>query len=97
MTTYSKIYEYLESTLNNRAHILPTDSGGWYLVGHGSHLSGISGPLKALILDQVPEGAQVLNMWLWLFNGGMRFTYSTPNGSLFTTDLIPGHFDEDFA
>jgi len=97
MTTYSKIYEYLEFTPNKRAHILPTDSGGWYLVGLGSHLSGISGPLKALIMDQVPEGAQVLNMWLWLFNGNMRFTYSTPNGSLFTVDLIPGHFEEGFA
>jgi len=97
MTTYSKIYEYLEATSGNLAHILPTDSGGWYLVGHGSHLNGISDPLKALILDQVPEGTQVFNMWLWLFNGKIRFSYSIPNGSLFTTDLIPGHFYEDFA
>jgi len=94
MTTYSKIYECLESTSGKRAHILPTDSGGWYLGGPNSRLSGISGPLKALILDQVPEGTQVVNMWLWLFNGKMRFSYSVANGSLFTTDLIPGHFEE---
>ncbi len=94
MTTYSKIYEYLESTPNKRAHILPTDSGGWYLGGQNSLLSGISGPLKSLILDQVPDGAQVVNLWLWLFNGKMRFSYSIPNGSLFTVDLIPGHFEE---
>ncbi len=94
MTTYSKIYEYLELIPNKRAHILPTDSGGWYLGGPDSHLIGISGPLKTLIMDQVPDGAQVFTMWLWLFNGKMRFSYSTPNGSLFTVDLIPGHFEE---
>jgi len=92
MTTYSKIYEYLESTPNKRAHILPTDSGGWYLGGKNSLLSGISGPLKSLIIDQVPDGAQVVNLWLWLFNGKMRFSYSVPNGGLFTTDLTPGNF-----
>jgi len=94
MTIYSKIYEYLELIPNNRAHILPTDSGGWYLGGQNSLFSGISGPLKTLIMDQVPEGTQVVNMWLWLFNGKMRFSYSTPNGSLFTTDLLPNHFEE---
>jgi len=97
MTTYSKIYEYLESTPNNRAHILPTDSGGWYLVGQNSRLSGISGPLKSLILDQVPDGTQVGNLWLSLFNGKMRFSYSVPNGSLFSVDLIPGHFEEELS
>jgi len=93
MTTYSKIYEYLESTPNKRANILPTDSGEWYLAGHNSRLSGISGPLKSLILDQVPAVAQVANLWLWLFNGKMKFSYSVANGSLFTTDLIPDHFE----
>ena len=93
MPIYSKIYEYLEATSGRRAHILPTDSGEWCLAGPNSRLSGISGPLKSLILDQVPEGAQVVNMWIWLFNGKMRFSYSVANGSLFTTDLIPDHFE----
>jgi len=97
MSTYSKIYEYLESTPNERAHILPTtDRGGWYLGGQNSLLSGISGPLKTLIREQVPDGTQVDTMWLWLRAGKMRFSYRTVSGDLRTLLLIPSHF-EDFS
>jgi len=54
MTTYSKIYEYLESSSGKRAHILPTDSGGWYLGGPHSHLSRVSDPLKTLTVACTP-------------------------------------------
>jgi len=97
MTTYSKIYEYLDATPGKRAHILPTAGGGWYLGGPNSHLSGISGPLQVLLSGQVPAGTKVINMWLELFNGKMKFSYSASTGSLFAIDLIPGHFEEELS
>ena len=87
---YQEIYDYLEATPGKRAHILPTDSGGWYLGGPTTNLRGISGPLKSLLSDHVPDGTQTVNLWLWLCNGKLRLSYSVPSGSLFTIDLIPG-------
>jgi len=97
MSAYSKIYAYLEESAGKRANILPGYQGGWVLNGGHSLYSGVSKAITTLIMDKVPDGAQVDNMWLWLFDGKMKFSYSVPSGSLFTVDLIPGNFEEGFS
>jgi len=89
MTVYDQIRHYLLRCAENRATILPSDRGGWFLRDAYSITSGFSGALKTLISDQVPDGTQVDSMWLWLRAGKIRFSYRTMRGDLRTVLLTP--------